>query len=167
MIKDGKINELLHNRETSCKVGVRSNGSARASSYNKEPIVRMSNTFMLPGDYKEEELFEDIKLGVYIKNFGEWNIDDKRLHQRYIGNEAYLIKNGKIKEPVKMPVLEISTFGFYRAIDALSNKIRIYAATCGKGEPLQGINVGLGGPLVRLRNIKLGGNADAATTKIY
>ncbi len=166
LIKYGKINELLHNRETSFKMGIRSNGSARASSYNKEPIVRMSNTFMLPGDYKEEELFEDIKLGVYIKNFGEWNIDDKRLHQRYIGNESYLIKNGKIKESIRKPILEISTFGFYRAIDALSNKIRIYAAVCGKGEPLQGINVGLGGPLVRLRNIKLGGKSNATLTKI-
>ncbi len=155
LIKEGKINELLHNRETSFKLNVKSNGSARASSYNKEPIVRMSNTFMLPGKFKEEELFEDIKLGVYIKNFGEWNIDDKRLNQKYIGNESYLIKNGRIKGPVRSPILEISTFGFYRAIDAVANKIKIYVANCGKGEPLQGINVGLGGPLVRLRNIKL------------
>lgn len=157
LIKDGKINELLHNRETSYQLNLKSNASARASSYNKEPIVRMSNTYMLPGEFKEEELFEDIKLGVYIKNFGEWNIDDKRSHQRYIGNEAYLIKNGKITSPVRSPILEISTLGFYRAIDAVSNKIRMYAATCGKGEPMQGINVGLGGPLVRLRNIQLGG----------
>ena len=157
LIKEGKINELLHNRETSFKLNVKSNGSARASSYNKEPIVRMSNTFMLPGNLTEEELFEDIKLGVYMKNFGEWNIDDKRLHQRYVGNECYLIKNSKIKEPVRSPVLEISTFGFYRAIDAVSNKIEMSAAICGKGEPIQGVNVGLGGPLVRLRNIRLRG----------
>lgn len=157
LIKDGKINELLHNRETSFKLNLKSNGSARASSYNKEPIIRMSNTYMLAGDYKEDELFEDIKLGIYIKNFGEWNIDDKRAHQRYIGHESYLIKNGKIKEAVRSPILEISTLGFYRAIDAISNKIEMRAATCGKGEPIQGINVGLGGPLVRLRNIKLGG----------
>ncbi len=160
LIKEGKINELLHNRETSCKLNIKSNASARASSYNKEPIVRMSNTFMLPGKYKEDEIFEDVKLGVYIKNFGEWNIDDKRLNQRYVGNDAYLIKNGKIKEPVRSPILEISTFGFYRAIDAISNKIEMSAATCGKGEPMQGINVGLGGPLVRLRNIKLRGKSD-------
>lgn len=165
LIKEGKINELLHSRETSFKLNVKSNGSARASSYSREPIVRMSNTFMLPGNFSEEELFEDIKLGVYIKNFGEWNIDDKRLQQRYVGNEAYLIKKGRIKEPVRSPILEISTFGFYRAIDAISNKIKIYAAICGKGEPVQGVNVGLGGPLVRLRNIRLRGKIESRKNK--
>lgn len=163
LIKEGKINEFLHNRETSYQLNLKSNASARASSYNKEPIIRMSNTYMLPGEFKEEELFEDIKLGVYIKNFGEWNIDDKRAHQRYIGNESYLIKNGKLTVPVRSPILEISTLGFYRAIDAISNKIKMYAATCGKGEPIQGINVGLGGPLIRLRNIKLGGKHGSIT----
>lgn len=156
LIKKGKINELLHNRETSLKLNLKSNASARASSYNKEPIIRMSNTIMLPGDYNEDEIFEDIKFGVYIKNFGEWNIDDKRSHQRYVSNEAYLIEKGKITVPVKNAILELSTLKLWSSIDAISKKNKIGAATCGKGEPMQGIRVGLGGPKVRLRNIKLG-----------
>ena len=153
LIKNGKIAELLHNRETAAELGMQSNGSSRASDYNKESLVRMSNTFVLPGDYKEEELFENIKLGVYMKNFMEWNIDDKRFHQKYTGAEAYLIKNGKISHPVINPVLEITTPALWNSVDALSNKIEFVAGSCGKGEPMQGIPVWFGGPAMRLRNV--------------
>lgn len=157
LMKNGKINEFLHNRETAAALGLKSNGSARACMYGVEPIVRMSNTFMLPGDYSEEELFEGVKKGVYIKSYMEWNIDDKRYNQKYVGNEAYLIEKGEIKGPVKQPVLEITTPAFYSAIDALSKKIDFVSGNCGKGEPMQGVPVWMGGPMARLRGIKLGG----------
>ena len=155
LVKDGKITEFLHNRETAIQMNVKSNGSSRASDYNKESLVRMSNTFVLPGELKEEELFEDIKLGVYMKNFMEWNIDDKRFHQKYTGAEAYLIKDGKITQPVINPVLEITTPALWSSVDALSKKVEFVAGNCGKGEPMQGIPVWFGGPSMRLRNITM------------
>ena len=60
LYKEGKINEFLHSRETAYKMGIRSNGAARASSYNREPIPRMANTFFVPGDYSFDELIKDI-----------------------------------------------------------------------------------------------------------
>ncbi|RLI11299.1 TldD/PmbA family protein [Candidatus Bathyarchaeota archaeon] len=157
LIKNGVINEFLHNRETAAALGISSNAAARASGYNREPIVRMANTFMLPGDYGFEELVEDVKLGVYIKTFGEWNIDDRRYNMRFIGREAYLIEKGELKGPVRRPVLEITTPGFYGSIDALDKNLAFSSATCGKGDPVQGVPVWLGGPNVRLRNVRLGG----------
>ncbi|OYT51518.1 TldD-like protein [Candidatus Bathyarchaeota archaeon ex4484_135] len=157
LIKDGVINEFLHNRETAAVLGISSNAAARASGFNREPIVRMANTFMLPGDCEFEELIEDVKLGVYIKTFGEWNIDDRRFNMRFIGRESYLIENGEIKGPVRRPVLEITTPGFYGSIDALDKNLAFSSATCGKGDPVQGVPVWLGGPNVRLRNVRLGG----------
>lgn len=157
LMKEGIINEFLHNRQTAYQMKLNSNGSARANNYDKEPMVRMSNTFLLPGNYKEEELFEDIKLGVYIKNFMEWNIDDKRLNQKYVGNEAYLIKNGQLTDqPVKQPVIEITTPKLWSSVDAVANNLEHHAAICGKGEPMQGIPVWHGGPSFRLRKIRLG-----------
>ena len=153
LIKNGRINEFLHNRETAFEMGIKSNGASRACEYNKEAIVRMSNTFVLPGNHKEEELFGGIKLGVYMKNFMEWNIDDKRFHQKYTGAEAYLIKNGKISKPVINPVLEITTPALWKSIDAISNKIEFTAGNCGKGEAMQSIPVWFGGPHMRLRGI--------------
>ncbi len=118
----------------------------------------MSNTFVQPGDFKKEELFEDIKLGVYMNSFMEWNIDDKRYNQRYIGREAYLIENGEVKGPVKAPILELTTPAFWSAIDAVADDLDWAAAQCGKGEPGQAIPVYTGGPHLRLRNIALGVN---------
>ena len=116
----------------------------------------MANTFVEAGDYSFEELFKDVNLGVYIKSFMEWNIDDKRLNQRYVGLEAYLVKNGEIKGMIKKPVLEITTPMLWNSIDARGKDVEFMAATCGKGDPMQGIPVGTGGPHIRLRGIKLG-----------
>jgi len=157
LIKEGVINEFLHNRETASVFGVKSNGSSRAVAYNREPIVRMANTFFMPGDYTKEELFEDIKEGIYIKNFMEWNIDDRRFNQRYVGLEAYKIENGELKGLVKNPVLEITTTGLWSAVDAAGKDVEFQAAYCGKGDPMQGIPVWTGGPHIRLRKIRIGG----------
>ncbi len=157
LIKNGVINDFFHNRETGSRMDVLSNGSARANNYSREAIVRMANTFVKPGEYSVDELVEDVKLGVLMKSFMEWNIDDKRYNQRYVGREAYLIENGRIGVPVKAPILEMTTPAFWTAIDAVGKDVEFTAATCGKGEPSQGIPVLVGGPHIRLRNIKLGG----------
>ena len=155
LMKNGKINEFLHNRETAASMGISSNASSRASAFDKEAIVRMSNTFMLPGDFTEEELIEGVRRGVYIKNFMEWNIDDRRWNQKYVGSEAYLIENGRLSKPVKNPTIEITTAALYSSIDAIGKNIEWHAGTCGKGEPMQGVPVWMGGPSIRLRALRL------------
>ena len=80
LIKNGMITEFLHNRETAGQMGLRSNGGARAVAYAFEPIVRMSNTFFAPGNWRVDELIKDTRKGVFINSFTEWNIDDKRFN---------------------------------------------------------------------------------------
>ena len=155
LIRDGIITEFLTNREYAYKLGQHSNAAARAINYNREPIVRMANTYLAPGDYSFEELIEDVKLGVYMVSFNEWNIDDRRYQQRYIGREAYLIENGEIKHPVKRPILEITTRALWSSVDAVGKEVEFYPGTCGKGEPGQGVPVWMGGAHARLRNIPL------------
>lgn len=157
LIKEGKICEFLLNRETAAKLGVKSNGSARASRYSVEPIVRMSNTFILPGDHSVEELLSGVAKGVYVKSFMEWNIDDKRWNQRYVGLEAYLIEDGRITTPVRNPVIEITTEKLFSSVDAVGKDLDFVAATCGKGDPMQGMPVYMGGPSLRMRNIMIRG----------
>jgi len=153
LMKNGLINEFLHNKESASILNTRSNGSARSKTFEYEPIVRMSNTFMIPGDYKEEELIEGVKKGVYIKNFMEWNIDDQRLNQKYVGAEAYLIENGKITTPVINPILETTTPELYSKVDAVADNLEFHAGSCGKGEPMQAIPVWFGGPSFRIKSI--------------
>jgi TldD protein len=155
LYKDGVINEFFHNRETAAKLGVETNGSARAMNYDREAIVRMANTYLLPGDMSEEELLEDVKHGVYMKSFTEWNIDDRRFNQRYVGREAYLIEDGELGPPVAKPTIEMTTEGFWSAVDGITKDLRFDAATCGKGDPMQGAPVYAGGPVIRLKEVHM------------
>ena len=159
LMREGVVEEFLQNRETAPSFGVKSNGSSRATAHSFEPIIRMANTFLEPGNHNKEELIEDVKEGVYIKNFMEWNIDDRRYHQRYVGLEAYQIEDGDLGERVRNPILEITTEGFWRSVDAVGNDLEFQAAYCGKGDPMQGIPVWTGGPHVRLRGVRVGGAA--------
>jgi len=155
LILKGVVNEFLMNREYAAKLNMPSNAAARASDYNREPIIRMANTYIAPGDHDFDELIRDIKRGIYIKTFGEWNIDDRRYNQRYIGQEAYLIEDGEIKTPVWRPIFEITTPKYYSSIDAVDKNLEFQPAKCGKGDPPQGVPVYTGGPNIRLRNVRV------------
>jgi TldD protein len=157
LIKEGVIADFLHNRETAIELGAASNAASRASSYDREPIIRMGNTYMKPEDHSLEELVEGVGLGVYMKSFMEWNIDDRRFNQRYVGLESYLIENGKITTPVRNPILEMTTPSLYGSIDAVGKELEFAGATCGKGDPMQGAPVWTGGPPIRVRKVRVGG----------
>src|SRR5579875_1108927 len=153
LIKNGVVEEFLLNKEYAAKLSLKSNGSARSTAYFNEPLIRMANTYIEPGDYSFEELIEDVKKGVYFKSYMEWNIDDRRWNQKYGGLEAYLIENGEIKGLLRGPVLEVTTGQLYKSIDAVGKDLKFEAGNCGKGEPMQGVPVWFGGPTVRARNL--------------
>jgi TldD protein len=157
LIKEGRINEFLQNRETADVFGVKSNSAARAAYYNVEPIIRMSNTYVEPGDHSLDEMIKEVKDGVLIKNFMEWNIDDKRYNSRFVGHEAYRIQGGEIKGLVRNPVLELTTPKLWGSVAAKTKDLIFDAATCGKGDPSQGIPVGHGGPYMLLKGVSLSG----------
>lgn len=156
LIYAGKFTEFLQNRSTASFFHVGSNGSSRAVQYDREPIIRMANTFIEPGDWSFDEMIKDVRNGVYIRSFMEWNIDDKRLNQRYVGLEAFKIENGELREPVKEPVFEITTPKYWGSIDARAKDLEFTTGTCGKGDPMQGAPVFFGAPHVRLRGVRVG-----------
>ncbi|MHA1886504.1 MAG: TldD/PmbA family protein [Promethearchaeota archaeon] len=157
LIKDGMLNELLLNREFAHRFGVSSNGAARAETYDREPIVRMANTYFKPGSYTLEELAEDINHGMYMKSFSEWNIDDRRYQSKYVGLECYLIEKGEITEKmIRRPILELTTRGILGSVDGVTKSFGSSHGTCGKGDPGQGVPVWMGGGEVRMRGIQLG-----------
>jgi TldD protein len=115
----------------------------------------MANTYLAPGDYTDDELLEGVKKGVWMESFNEWNIDDTRFNQKYVGREAYFIEDGERKYPVKGCVIETTTRKFWSAVDAVSKRLEFSSATCGKGDPEQGIPVFTGGASARLREVYL------------
>lgn len=155
LVVSGEVNELLHNRETASLYGVRSNAASRASSFDVEPIVRMSNTFVEPGDMTMEELIREAKNGLYMKSFMEWNIDDTRMNQRYVGYEAYEINGGELGQPLRGVILETSTPELWSRLAGRSRDLEFSAATCGKGDPEQGVPVWTGGPYMLFNGLYL------------
>ena len=133
LITRGRFTEFLQNRATAFHFGINSNGSSRAVEFDREPIIRMGNTFIEPGDWTFEEMLKGVSRGVYIKSFMEWNIDDKRLNQRYVGLEAYMIENGILKDAVKDPVFEITTPKYWGSIDARAKDSRSIVERAARG----------------------------------
>jgi TldD protein len=158
LIKEGVLNELLLNREFGQRFGTGSTASARAIGYDREPIIRMANTYIAPGDHSAEELIEGVDRGVFMRNFTEWNIDDRRFQSKYVGSEAILIEKGELTDTyVRRPVLELTTAGLFGSVDACGKGFDADLATCGKSDPAQGAPVWTAGPsAVRLRGIRLG-----------
>ena len=158
LIKNGVLNELLLNREFAHRFETHSTAAARAIGYDREPIIRMANTYIAPGNHTEEELVEGVKHGIFMRNFTEWNIDDRRFQSKYVGSEAILIENGKLTDKyVRRPVLELTTTGIFGSVDACAKGFMADLASCGKSDPMQGAPVWTAGPAaVRLRGIKVG-----------
>jgi len=156
LVKDGYLNELLLNREYAHEFGTSSNAASRSNSYSREPIVRMSNTYFEPGEHTKEELIEDVEKGILMNSFTEWNIDDRRFHSKYVGLEAYLIKDGEVTDKmIKRPVLELTTKSILNSIDAVSKDYVSRMAACGKSDPMQPVPVSVGGPHLRMRDIEV------------
>jgi TldD protein len=155
LIKDGVVEGLLHNRETAQKFGVKPTGNARAEDYRVEPIIRMRNTYMAPGDQGLEELVEGVEEGYFFKSFrgGQANLDGTF----QVGiQEAYEIVNGELGEPVRDASMSGNTLDTLLKVDAVGKDFTLNAGRCGKG---QTVFIGDGGPHVRVSEVIVGGSA--------
>ncbi len=155
LVEKGILRNFIQNRETAKKLGMRPNGGARAESYAVRPLVRMSNTLILGGDMKFEELIEDIKYGIYAKGTSGGQVDPAKGSFQFMAQEAFLIEKGKITKPLKNVGLSGMTLDILKNIDALANDSRLGdPGFCGKG---QMVPVGDGGPHTRVKEALVGG----------
>ena len=156
LIKDGVLAGRLHNRETAAKMGEQPTGNGRAISYRHPPIVRMTNTFMEPGDTSFEEMLADTPDGLYAVGYlgGQTNME----MFTFSAEEAYRIRDGEIAEKVRDVVLTGNVFQTLQNIDRIGSDFAMHGGLggCGKGgqSPLR---VGDGGPHCRIRDVVIGG----------
>ncbi len=155
LVVRGVVTETLMNREYAAYIGADSNAAARSSDYDREPIPRMANTYLKPGNWKAEEIVRDTKRGLYFKTYREWNIDDRRWFGRYGGHEVYYVENGEIRYMVRNPFIEVTTDRLWSSVDAVGDDLQFVAGECGKGNPMQGVPVWMGGPTFRARGLRV------------
>lgn len=156
IIKDGILLDYLYNLETAAKMEAMPTGNARAEGYEVPPIVRMSNTFMAPGDWTLEEMLQEMKDGVYLKG-GRWGyVYPERGQFTFHVEEAWLVKDGELKEHLRDVSMSGMTLETLKKIKGVSKEFKLASAGhCGKGG--QTAFVDDGGPYVLLEEITVGG----------
>ena len=156
LIHEGVLVGRLHSRETAAKLGEALTGNARAITYRFPPIVRMTNTFIEPGTATPEDIFADVKEGVYARNWYGGMTSMEMF--TFSAGEAYMVRNGRIEELVRPVMLSGNLFTTLRNLDAIANDLDMnQGGGCGKAgqSPLPVSN---GSPHIRIRNCLVGGN---------
>ncbi|MGV0025967.1 TldD/PmbA family protein [Phormidesmis priestleyi] len=157
LITDGVLTGRLHSRETAGKLGETPTGNARCLNYHYPPIVRMTNTWIERGKTPVQDLFNDIQEGVYARNWLGGMTNGEMF--TFTAGEAWMIRNGKIAEPVRDVTLSGNAFKTLADIEAIGDDFYWdESGGCGKGGQ-SGLAVGCGGPSLRIRDVVVGGEA--------
>jgi TldD protein len=161
LVREGVHKGYLTSRETAPLLGLgRSQGTMRASGYNRIPLVRMTNVSLEPGpDLTLDELIADTKDGVFMDVNRSWSIDQQRYNFQFVCEAGWEIKDGKRVGLVKNPSYQGITPEFWGSCDrvcGLSEWILWGVPNCGKGEPGQTMGTGHGAAPARFRGVKIG-----------
>ena len=154
IIKDGNLVSYLHNRETAKEFGVAPTGNARAWLFHDEPIIRMRNTYMLPGEQDLATMLAEVEDGYFVEGAGSGQADANGEFMFGTGY-VWLIRNGKKVKLLREATLSGIAFDVLKTVDAVSKEFRWDLGTgyCGKGQPAK---VDAGGPYIRCK-ISVGG----------
>jgi TldD protein len=147
IIEKGMLKSFLHNRESAMIFGTDSTGNARAFNYNDEPLIRMRNTYIEPGEDKVHEMIKETKHGYIVKGARNGQADANGEFM-FGAEEVYLIENGEEKELLKGASISGNAFEVLQSIDMVGNEFHYDIGTgyCGKYQPAK---VDGGGPYIR------------------
>jgi len=148
IIERGAMRSFLHNRETAAHYGVAPTGNARAYVYSDDPIIRMRNTYIEPGETPLEEMIAGIANGYYLRELGMSGQADSNAEFMFGVREAHRIVDGKIGELVRGATISGNAFDVLKSVDAVGDDFAWEhgAGACGKG---QAAKVDAGGPHIR------------------
>jgi len=156
LIKDGILVGRMHNRETAASLNEAPTGNARAINYHFPPIVRMRNTCIGAGKHRVEDLFTDLKEGVYALGCYGGSGGEQFSFSALRG---YMVRNGKIAEPVKNISLMGNLFETLEKIDGIGpvSDLRQLTGMCGKHAQFP-LPVSMRSPHIRIRDLTIGGS---------
>ncbi len=154
LINHGILSGRLHSAATAGELEEAVTGNARSINFEFEPIVRMTATYIEPGNCSKDDLIAEVKHGILI---------DSVKHGSGMStftlapSMAYLIENGKVTRPVKFSVITGNVMSTLDQIDAVSRELEILSFVgggCGKMEQYP-LPVSFGGPYVRVKEINV------------
>ena len=111
------------------------------------PIIR---AYKISDDKNVEEIIKDVKNGYYISNMKIPSIDMKRYNWSISCQYAQKIENGELTDLLRDVIVMGTAPEFFNSIDACGNDFTVRPITnCGKGDPMQSMIMGNGGPTIR------------------
>jgi TldD protein len=138
-------------------MGVAPTGNGRRESFAHLPMPRMTNTYMLGGDYAPEEIIASVKKGIYAPNFGGGQVDITSGKFVFSASEAYLIEDGKITTPIKGATLIGNGPDAMQQVSMVGNDMRLDSGVGVCGKQGQSVPVGVGQPTLKLDAMTVGG----------
>ncbi len=153
IIKDGILVNYMNSKETAQILNMNLTGNARAYLFNDEPLVRMRNTAILPGNETLQQMISSIDDGYYLcqSSNGQADTNGEFMFSVTFG---YEIKNGKLGKAIKDTTISGIAFELLKSVDMVSNDFHWESSGfCGKKQP---IPVALGGAAIRC-DIMIGG----------
>jgi len=159
LIEDGVLVGYMQDRQNARLMGVNPTGNGRRESHAHAPMPRMTNTYMLSGDAKPEDIVADLKDGIYAVGFGGGQVDITNGKFVFSCTEAYRVQNGKVGEPIKGATLIGDGATALKHIRAVGNDMALDPGigTCGKSG--QWVPVGVGQPTLLIGGLTVGGAA--------
>lgn len=147
IIEKGILKGFLHDRETAARFDVEPTGNARAWEYSDEPLIRMRNTYIEPGEHEVGEMISGIKDGYYLKGAGGGQAD-ANAEFMFSTMETYRIRDGKQAELVKEATISGQAFDVLKSVEAVGRDFEwaMGSGHCGKGQPAK---VDGGGPSLK------------------
>ncbi len=155
LFTDGVLQGYLQDRMRGARMGVASTGNARRESYAHPPIVRMTNTNILPGATDPAAVIGDTASGIYVTGLGGGQVNPATGDFVFGVSEGYLIEHGEITTPVRGANLIGRAIDVMSSVDVVGSDFETWEGVCGKDG--QGAPVGSGSPTLRIARITVGG----------
>ena len=155
LIEKGVLKSYMIDKFNGRRMGMESTGNARRESYSYTPTSRMTNTYIAPGEDKNEDIIASIEYGLYAKEMGGGSVNPVTGEFNFAVNEGYIIRGGKICEPVRGASLVGRGSDVIQNIDMVGSDMEMGQGMCGSSSGSVPTNVGQ--PLIRVSQITVGG----------
>lgn len=156
IVNNGTLAGFLHSLESAAKLGGKPQGSARAQSHHDPPIIRMSNTYLSPGDMTFEEILEDIQLGVYLSGSQYGYVETQKGQFTCKAEQAWMIERGELTSHLRDVAINGLTLDALKNVTAVGKDFKMeMPGMCGKDG--QSMYVDAGAPHIKIEGIVVGG----------
>lgn len=159
LVLDGVFVDYLSSRETAAALGRESTGTVRADGWNRLPMIRMVNVSLAPREGTLEELVADTADGLLLDTNKSWSIDDQRLDFQFSCEVAWEIRHGKRVRLLRDARYAGVTPSFWGGCSAICGPAEAQLwglSTCGKGDPIQAMQVAHAAPPARFSRVEVG-----------